>query len=44
MLSPPFGGLQKCSVSGKIGLYAARIPWKGKPMGGAFGLTVGEKT
>lgn len=39
MLSPPFGGVKSVCFWKKGGLYAARIPRKGKPMGG--GLSVG---
>lgn len=43
MLSPPFGGLKKCSFGGKVGLYTARIPRRGKPMGGGLSADCGQK-
>lgn len=36
MVSPPFGGLKKCSFWEKYGLYATRIHWRGNPMGGGL--------
>ena len=33
-ISPLFGGLEKCSFSGKGGLYAARTLWRGKTLFG----------
>jgi len=44
MISPPFGGLKKCSFGGKVGLYTARIPRRGKPMGGGLSADCGRKS
>jgi len=33
-ISPLFGSLEKCSFSGKGGLYAARTLWRGKTLFG----------
>lgn len=36
MISPPFGGLKSVRFRGKDGLYATRIPRRGKPMDGGL--------
>lgn len=43
MVSPPFGGLKNVDFRGKAGLYAARIPRWGNPMGGGLSADCGRK-
>lgn len=39
-----FGGLVKCWFSGEGGIYAARIPQSGKPIGDSCLASLGKKT